>query len=109
MAQRLEETCKKLIQQDGSADTPQEDEASASAEPQTRAIPLRIQEIIQEYLSAKEDECHRSFSEEFGNALLRKELQKAQDLLRQSYQDCKDLTLKYIAVSERVSSFAIFF
>ena len=68
-------------------------------------IPMRIRDIVQEALSPlawSRPLLTSPLSRENTNLL--KELDKAQDLLRQSRQECHDLGVKYIEVSEKVSN-----
>ena len=66
-------------------------------------VPMRIREIVQEYLSPSKwdpSATKGGFSRE--NDLLRRELEKAQELVKQSQRDCQDLSSKYITVSAKV-------
>lgn len=71
-------------------------------------IPLRIREIIQETLSPNSwnpSLFANSLSQENGKLL--KELDKAQALLSESRKDCHDISIKYLAVSEKARKIAI--
>ena len=67
-------------------------------------VPMRIREIVQDTLSSINWET--SVQEDGGlskeHVLLRKELEQAEDLLKQSREDCQDISAKYVAVSEKV-------
>ena len=81
-------------------------------DPATAAyIPVRIKEIVRDTLSpSKWDLSSISSSkllpvgsgEEDSVASLQKELKEAQEKLSQTEKDCMELSVKYIAVSEKV-------
>ena len=63
-------------------------------------VPTRIREIADQCLSPSRQRICPSQN----NSALQNELRKAQDMLDQSRQDCKSLSTKYLAVSDKVSS-----
>lgn len=62
--------------------------------------PTRIREIADHCLSPSRQHQQASPSH---NSALQSELRRAQDMLDQSRKDCKSLSTKYLAVSDKVS------
>ena len=97
--QKLELTCDR-VSSDATISDMKKDPTS------TAYIPVRIREIIRDTLSPSKWDLSVISSKPLGaedsTALLQKELKEAQEKLSQTEKDCMELSVKYIAVNEKV-------
>lgn len=98
--QKLELTCDRMSS-DATISDMKKDPASAAY------IPVRIREIIRDTLSPSNWDLSTVISSkpsgvEDSVASLQKELKEAQEKLSQTEKDCMELSVKYIAVNEKV-------
>lgn len=95
--QKLEDACARA-EAPCTTSTQQRDEPYSSPS----YVPTRIREIADQCLSPSRQ--HKEQISPSHNSALQNELRRAQDMLDQSRQDCKSLSAKYLAVSDKVSS-----